>query len=73
MVNLKKCEGNKILELHTNGGIVELNKKGEMKTLPVEMYYNHELIAKIIAMKDVINLGARVYMDTDNERAIIVT
>ena len=35
--NLKKCEGNEILELYTNGGIVEFNKKGEMKMLPVEM------------------------------------
>ena len=41
--------------------------------LTVEMYYNHELIAKILAMKDVINLGTRVYMDTYQERVIIVT
>ena len=73
MVNLNKCEGNKILELHINSGIVELNKKGEVKMLTVKMYYNHESIVTVLAMKDVINLGARLYMDTDNERLIIVT
>ena len=39
VANLNECEGNEILELHTNCGILEFNKKGEMKMLPVEMYY----------------------------------
>ena len=73
MANLKECEGNEILELHTNGGIVELNKKGEMKMLLVEMYYNKKSIETILAIKDGINLGARVCIDSDKDRAIIVT
>ena len=41
--------------------------------IPVDMYCNRESIATILAMKDVINMGARVYMDTDKERAMVVT
>ena len=41
--------------------------------LQVDMYYNRESISTILAMKDVINMGARVYMDTNKERAMVVT
>ena len=57
----------------TNGGSQAFNKKADLNYLPIEMYYNEDSMANILAMSDVANLPrARIMMDSNKERAILL-
>ena len=50
-----------------------MDKKGVFKMISVEMYYNPNVIAAVLSIKDVLNLdGASTFYDSKKERNIFV-
>ena len=58
--------------MHANGGVVSFNKIVAMKVLPVEIYSNPKSTMTIPPAKDLMDVGARVFMDTDSARSMLV-
>ena len=63
-----------MLEIITNGCTCTYDQVGMSKLVPVQMHYNPRSIAYVISLKAMTDIpGARVKMDTDVERSIIVS
>ena len=71
--NVRNCNENKRLRIVTNGGKLSYNQIGDLKLLPIQVYYNEKLIANVITLKQVgVIPGVKVTMDTRNEKVIKV-
>ena len=71
--NLVMCSKDDHLTVYTNGGSKTFHEKGELKILPIMVYFNSRSMANILSLKDVVALnGVRVTMDSRKERALFV-
>jgi hypothetical protein len=61
------------LVIQTNGGSKCFDLKSRMKIFPINVHFNDDSMANILALKDVVEMTrARITMDTDTEHAITV-
>ena len=71
--NVKKCTPGSGVTVVTNGGSQTFEQVADLKLLPIQVHFNPESIANILSLTDIANLpGAKVTMDTSQERAIIL-
>ena len=71
--NIKPCPKNDELTIVTNGGTQVFDNTADLNLLPLKVHFNEHSLANILSLSDVANLpGARVTMDTDLDRAIIL-
>ena len=71
--HIRECAPGQGITVLTNGGSQSFNKTADLNCLPIEVHYNAESMANILSLSDVANLeGARITMDTDVERAIVL-
>ena len=71
--HIRKCAPGQGITVLTNGDSQSFNKTADLNCLPIKVHYNSESMAIILSLLDVANLeGARITMDTDVERAIIL-
>ena len=67
------CKRGGAITVVTNGGVQDFNEEATLKLLPLKVHFNEQSLANIVALSDVANMpGARVTMDTDKERAILL-
>ena len=71
--DLVVCSEDEELMIQTNGGGQSFDLKSTMKLFPIDVHFNSESMANILSLKDVAEMeGARITMDTLEERAITV-
>jgi hypothetical protein len=71
--NIVPCTPNDELTIVTNGGTQVFDNTADLNLLPLRVHFNEHSLANILSLSDVANLpGARVTMDTDIDRAIIL-
>ena len=73
VTNIQQCVPGKGVTVVTNGGSQTFEEVADLKVLPIKVHFNPASIANILSLTDVANLpGARVTMDTERERAIVL-
>ena len=71
--NVEKCAPGKSITVVTNGGVQDFDHQADLKLLPLKVHFNEDSLANIVSLSDVASMpGARVTMDTDKERAILL-
>ena len=71
--HIRACAPGDGITVMTNGGSQTFNKVADLNILPVEVHFNQDSLANILALSDVANLpGARITMDTLEERVILL-
>ena len=73
VTGIKPCGDDGPLRITTNGGAQAFYNTATLKMLPMTVHFNAKSLANILSLSDVANLpGARLTMDTDIERAIVL-
>ena len=73
LINLRKCTDDRMLYILINCGSLVYDKIGESNILPVAMNYNPHSIANGLSLSMIAKIpGARLTMDTEAEKSIIV-
>ena len=73
IVNVCDCTSDETLMVYTNGGSKNFTKMAPFKLLPMEVHFNPESMANIIAIDDVSSVpGVHISIYSRKERAIIV-
>ena len=71
--NLKPCQPHQELDIITNGGSETFTSMATANIVPITVHFNPRSLANILSLGDVANIpGARLTMDTEVERAILL-
>ena len=71
--NLRVCNEDEILDVHTNGGIKKFKEVGTLKLFPITVHYSDSSLANILSLNDIAALkGVHITMDTRIQRDICV-
>ena len=73
VTDIRDCNEQETLKIHTNGGALAFTKLGILKFLPLSVHVNESSMANILAVSDVAAIdGVRLTMDSEQEKSISV-